>query len=304
MSRCRLAISESTFRELFTVLRDQLVVATSGSKDWGPFDVEWDIRFHLEEGAVDFTGDNSVRVDELDIIFDRLRINLLVNIPKLCVGGQCVVPNLWGGCAVRLPKLCVFKSNPDATIRLNLDGLIRSEVTGEFVTHTEYFVNPDRPAEMSDHEAFAADLSNKWQVFLSSLWLDIDPIDVPGTVQAIYDAAVDSAVNTLLAPLPGWAKDAVIAILGAIGDVIEGILDVGDDIQEWVADFLNFSLSILNFATQQVVYFFAGQYAVFQFKDLFRIMDAKGPFIPVLVPFENVAAWFTEDEMIVNAEPA
>src|SRR3954451_2282688 len=112
MSDLTVAVSEATFRRLFEKLRDGLARSTSGARDLGPFSVAWNIGFRLKGGSIDLQADGSVRVSELDIVYDPLDLTLGVDLPEICVGGFCIIPIPFDGCALRAPKICVFSAPP------------------------------------------------------------------------------------------------------------------------------------------------------------------------------------------------
>ena len=89
-----------------------------------------------------------------------------IDIPEICVGGFCIIPNPFGGCILRAPRVCVFSDDPDIQLTLPLSGLIRHEVSFTGSLNFDYFVNPARPAGMDDWTAAEADpsLSNQWQL--------------------------------------------------------------------------------------------------------------------------------------------
>ena len=53
--------------------------------------------------------------------WDTLSVGVGFDIPEICVGGWCIIPTPFG-CALRLPKICVFSDDPDIDITLDLSG--------------------------------------------------------------------------------------------------------------------------------------------------------------------------------------
>jgi hypothetical protein len=257
------------------------------------------VAFHLENGTVDLRGDNTVRVGELDIIWDTLAVSLGLDIPTVCVGGWCIVPTPWG-CAVRLPRKCFFSGNPDVTVPLDLSGLLRSEVSIIAALRTGYFVDPARQPWMDYIDAEDAGVPNKWQVFVDPESVDIDVFDIADIIGDLLEDAMDAAVDTLLGFLPGWARDLVKAILGSFIDVIRDILDLPDDIGEWLQDLLGTSLGLLNVIVTAVLDFLLAK-PVFEFEDPFPILGPEGGLIPVKIPVADLMVHVTDDEMVVEA---
>jgi hypothetical protein len=299
MSDITIAASESAFTALFEELRDNFAVSASDSGTFGPFTASYAVAFHLENGTVDLRGDNTVRVGELDIVWDTLAVSLGLDIPEVCVGGWCIVPTPWG-CAVRLPRKCFFSGNPDVTIPLDLSGILRSEVSMIAALRTGYFVDPGRQPWMDYIDAENAGVPNKWQVFVDPESVDIDVFDIADIIGDLLEDAMDAAVDTLLGFLPGWARDLVKAILGSFIDLIRDILDLPDDIGEWLEDLLGTSLGLLNVIVTAVLDFLLAK-PVFEFEDPFPILGPEGGLIPVKIPVADLTVHVTDDEMVVEA---
>jgi len=300
MANLTAAVNENVFQEIFEVVRDGFAESTSGTKDVGPFVLGWNIGVRLDEGSIDLQSDGTVHIDELDIVYDPLQISLGIDIPEICVGGWCILPTPFG-CAIRLPRICLFEDDPDITLDLDLSGLIESEISGAFSIKKRYAVDPTRPVGMTDHDAHDADLANKWQFLLDPDWLDIDLIDISDTVGNILDAAIDNAVDLLLGWLPGWARDLIKAILGAVVDVIRAILDIADDIDEWLSNLLGVSIGLFDFVATVVADYFANQNPIFELPDPFQVQKGEPGLIPVLAPIEDIDCTINDDEFIVTA---
>ena len=226
MNHFTVAASEDTFKRIFEAVRDNFTFSKADSGNFGPFTAGYDLKFHLENGAIDLRAGNTVFLDELDIKWDRLDLTLGFDIPEICIGGFCIIPTPFG-CALRAPKVCAFSSSPDVEVTLPLGGFT-SEVTLEGRLLARHFTNPDRPAGMNDWDAQDADppLFDQWRIHLDPLWVDVDPIDIADTVGDLLEAAVDAVIDGLLGWLPDWAKDLIRAILGPVIDIIRAILDI------------------------------------------------------------------------------
>ena len=120
--------SERAVQELFDAIRDGFKLDEADSVDFGPFVAGYDVKAHLEGGTIDLRSDGTIALKELDIEWDVLHFFAGIDIPEQCVGGQCIVPNPFGGCLVRLRQICVFSAVPDIGINLDLSGLLVSEV--------------------------------------------------------------------------------------------------------------------------------------------------------------------------------
>lgn len=301
MAHMTIASSEQAVTKLFEGLRDNFSVDESDSADFGPFTAGYEVAFHLEGGTVDMQNDNSIVIRELDIKWDKLRVYAGIDIPELCIGGFCIIPSPWG-CVLRAPRICVFDDDPDIGIDLNLNGLLTSEISLAAKPDLRYLVDPARPAGMNWLDAEDAGLANTWSLFIDPEWVDIDVFDWADIVGDLLEDALDHAIDDLLGFLPGWAKDLIRAILGPIIDLVRAILDIGDDIDEWLSDLLGVSLGLFDFIVTAVADYLADQFPLLEIEDPFPIMPYQGGLIPVKLPIESLTATFTEDELVITAD--
>ncbi|MBT9551293.1 MAG: hypothetical protein IV088_10625 [Hydrogenophaga sp.] len=310
MAHLTIAASEATFKALFDTLRDNFRLTHSDSASFGPFSASYAVDAHLEGGTIDLRADNTVQVKELDIKWDQLDLSLGLNIPEICVGGFCIIPNPFGGCLVRAPRICAFSANPDISFTLPLGGLITSEISVTGSLLTKYATDPARPAGMNDWDAQDASpsLANHWQLFVDPQFLDVDIFDIADIVGDLLENAVDAAIDNLLGFLPGWARAIVRAILGPVIDLIRAILDIADDIQEWISDLLNVSFGLLDFALQMVADYLANQSPLHQIEDPFPMLEAAANpnpgnptmLIPVKVPIRDLKVFNNDVEMVLE----
>ncbi|MDE1996840.1 MAG: hypothetical protein KGI75_30355, partial [Rhizobiaceae bacterium] len=310
MANLTIAASEGAFIRLFNAIRDNFTFADSDSVDFGPFTAGYDIAFHLENGSVDLRSDNTVKVSELDIKWDKLDLFLGIDIPSICIGGWCIIPTPFG-CALRLPRVCIFDNDPDIGLTLPLGG-ITSEVslTGRLVMR--HFDNPARPPGMNAWDAQDAvpSLASEWRLFFDDPIVDIDPIDIADTVGDLLEAAADAAIDSLLSFLPGWARDIIKGIIGSAIDIVRAILDIPDDIQEWISDLLNVSFGLLDIIAQFIIDYFGDKTPLTSIEDPYPLLPATanpnsfGPamLIPVKVPIRKLNVFNTDVEMILEAD--
>jgi len=301
MSHLTVAASEDTFKRLFATVRDKITASTGGSEDLGPFSLDWNAGFRLEGGTVDLQADGTVLVSELDVVYDPLDLTFGIDIPELCIGGFCIIPTPFG-CLLRAPRICIFSADPDISLPIDIGGLVTSEISGAFSIKTRRFVDPGRTPAMTDLDAEDAGVPDHWQFLLDPIWLDLDLIDIADTVGNILDQAIDNAVDGLLGFLPGWARDLIKAILGPIVDLIRAILDLADDIDEWLSNLLGVSLGLFDFVLTVVADFLADRFPIFEIEDPYPVLGYSGPLIPVKVPLTNVAVTITDTEMVLAAD--
>jgi hypothetical protein len=296
----QVALSEKPVDRLFDTIRDGVHLADSGSADFGPFSAGYDVALHLENGTVDLRSDGSISLSELDIVFDALDVYLGIDIPEQCVGGWCVLPTPWG-CAVRLPRVCIFTANPDLAIGLDLSWL-RSEISARLAPVVKYSTNPGRTAAMNDWDALDAGVPNHWQLYVDPITIDFDLIDVADVIGDFLDEAIDAALRALLWWVPGWAMDLILAITGPLVDLVRDILDVGDDVEEWLSNLLGVSLGLFNAILTAVADVFASTHPLVEFADPIQILPAAGPLIPVLMPIEYLGVDVSDTELTLSVD--
>ncbi len=305
MAHVTLAVNEKAFNKLVDRARDVFAVSHSDSGRFGPFTASYAVGARLGGGRVDLQADGTVRIDELDVIYNPLWVTLGIDIPTITFGGFCILPTPWG-CAIRVPRISLFSGNPDISLPINLSGLIQSEISGSFKLIPKYFNNPAK-GTLTDHDAHDADpvnftFTNQWQFYLDPVWLDIDVIDVADTVGNIVQSIADNMIDILLGWAPSWARAIVRAFLSPFISLIRAALDIGDDIDEWISNLLGTSLGLFDFIAQMVAEYFASKYSIFNFEDPFKILDGSGSLIPVLVPIKNLNVFVDTDEMVVTTD--
>jgi hypothetical protein len=165
-----------------------------------------------------------------------------------------------------------------------------------------YFIDPARLPGWSDLDAEFNGHPNKWQIFIDPAWVNVEPIDIPATVDNILENAVKDAIDSAISFLPGWLQDIVWAIVGPIIDVIFDALDIVTDIAEWLSDLLGNLFGLLGLIETAVADYFASQYPIFEFEDPYPILDAEPGLIPVKIPIRNLAATVNSKEMVVVAD--
>ncbi len=293
--------SERTAQELFDVIRDGVQLDEADSVDFGPFTAGYDVKAHLEGGTIDLRSNGTIALKELDIEWDVLRVFAGINIPEVCVGGQCIVPNPFGGCLVRLPSLCAFSADPDLGIDLNLSGLLVSEISATIEPIVKYSVNPGRVAGMNDWDAHDAGVPNHWQLYIDPVSIDLDVFDFADIVGNLIENALDAAIDTLLGPLPDWAKDLIRALLGPIIDVVRDILDIGDDLEEWLEQLLGTSLGLIDLILTFIADLLATS-PIIEFPDPLPLMAAEPGKMAVLLPVEFLGVAVDDTELQLQVD--
>lgn len=300
-----IAASEAVSKELFAVVINNAVFSIADELSLGPFSVSYAIGVRLNGGTLDFRDDGTIRLSELDAVLDPAELCFAVDIDPICVGGFCIIPDLiFGGCAVEAPQICAFEEDPDFEFCLDLGGLLTSEASATLRPLIKYAVNPSRTSAMNDWDAHDAGVPNKWQVFIDPSEIDLDLIDVADTVGNILDAAIEAAVADALGDLPDWARDLILALLGPVVDAVRIILDVGDDVQEWLSDLLGVSLGIGNAILELLVDWFAASAPLMELEDPFPVLDDEDEtgLIPILLPLQYIEVEVNSDELVISGD--
>jgi hypothetical protein len=299
------ALSARLIQLMFAVVRNTFHPCFTPSKSFGPFTARLRAGGHLENGTVTLNNNNSISVTDLALKWDTLRVDLDVDIPEICVGGFCIIPIPFDGCAVEAPKICVFSDNPDFTISLDLSGLVTSRVTATLRPLLQYGIETTRPAGMTDLDAEDAGIPNEWGVFLDPLFLHIEFIDIPDFVANLLTQAVDAAVDGLLGFLPGWARDLIKSILGGAISIIRTILGIPGDIVDWLSHLIGVDLNLFDLATTALAQLLAKDQALAMIEDPLPILPAQTSpvsLIPVKIPLRDLTVQIDADEMILSGK--
>jgi hypothetical protein len=286
---------------MFALVRDDLNVLTSDNGSWGPFTWSYTVQFHLQGGTLQLNNDDTVEVKHLDVVWDQLKFQVCFNLPGFCVGGWCIIPDPFDGCWVSLPQICI---GGPICLPLDLSGLVSEVEDLKSNLVAKYFVDPTRPPGVSDLTAEFLNKSNQWQVFLTPVFVDVLPIDVPATIENILENLFKQAIQNLFSWVPGWAWSLIWAVLGPLLDLLKSILGITEDIQNWVEDLINKIFNLVAVIETAIAQYFASQNSLFQFEDPYPILDGASSHspIPVKIPIRNLAAHVNAQEMVVTAD--
>lgn len=103
MSEITIAASANAFEHLFDAVRDNFHFSQSDSASFGPFSASYAIALHLEDGSLTLNDDNTIEVQDLDVVWDTLDVQVCFDLPP--IPGFCVVPDPWNGCLVSFPTI-------------------------------------------------------------------------------------------------------------------------------------------------------------------------------------------------------
>ncbi|HIH02527.1 MAG TPA: hypothetical protein HA263_01315 [Methanoregulaceae archaeon] len=245
--------------------------------------------------------DGTIVIEELDVKWDSLGLTIGINIPERCVGGgeACVLPP-WPdcdvpltGCAecVTLPSWCFFSGNPDIAVPLNLGGLITSEVSLSGRIRPFYGVG--------------SGTHNRWQIVaVPTLPLDLDIIDIADTVGDLFENLLADRIESLLssAGAPGWAIDLINAVLGGIENIIRVVLDIPDDIGEWLIDGIS-QLGIFSGLLNALYDYLANRLpGILEIEDPYPALGQDGALVPVRIPIEFIGVTVNSRELVIEGD--
>jgi hypothetical protein len=304
MAHMTVAASENLVRRSMSLLTQNFSFEKQDQQDHGAFTVGYHIKCHLEGGTIDLRADNTVEIKELDLKWDKLEVRLGLDIPEVCVGGGCLGPFC-------LPRYCIFSGDPDVSIAPDFAALVAQEVSVIGGVIPRYFDVDNPPAlnalcqfvrnqlvssgklEPFDHD--------EWQLFLDPETIDIDLFDFPDIVGDLIENALSDLVTALIPG--GVVRDLVLAVIGGVTDIIRAVLDIGDDIDEWLSDLFNVSFGLGDFILTAIADFLGHCIPIYRMDDPFEIMPATPEgLIAVTAPIRNVVARVDATELVVQAD--
>lgn len=158
---------------------------------------------------------------------------------------------------------------------------------------------------MNDWDAFDASVPNHWHLYIDPLTIDLDLFDIADAVGDLLEEALDAALDTILGPLPQWAKDLITAILGPIIDVVRAILTLGTtsrsgSLSSWASasGWGTWSSNCWRTISRR-----SGRSSSCDPVPVLQpqVLPAT-PLIPVLVPMEFIGVQVTGEELILEAD--
>ncbi|MFZ0662891.1 MAG: hypothetical protein WAM66_09385 [Acidobacteriaceae bacterium] len=299
MSHITIAASAKAFQQLFNQVENNFSFSKSDTANFGPFSASYSVSVHLSGGSLQLNNDNTIELQDVDIVFGTLDLKLCFNLPVFPIPGFCLVPDPWNGCLVGFPG---FNIGGPVCLDLNLSGLTSQITDLKANLLPKYYIDPARQPGWTDLDAELNGHSNQWQIFIDPVLVNVTPIDVPATIDNILMNAIHTAVENMLPSwLPGWAVDFVMAVLDPIIDGITALLGIVTGAAEWLSDLLGNLFGLVSLLETAIADYFASKYPLFQFEDPFQILPASGGLIPVKIPIRNLAATIDSQEMIVQA---
>jgi len=305
MADLTIAVSEAVCAKTLEVVVANFGFDVSDQADFGAFRVGYDGRLVLKGGSLELREDGTIRLRELDARWDKLDFSLAVKLPEISFGGGLVEVPLG---SILVPGTGVFTGGKTVTFTVHLAPFVKHELSlvgSPLIQHFKPGVTPIGKHCQDLHTALDIDdTKQQWRVFCDPQTIDFDLFDFADTVGDLFEEAFTGALD---AALPrGLLHDLILAGIGSIADLLRTLLDIPDDISEWLSDLFNVSLGVFNLILQFVADFFGTCISFFQLDDpypMFPKTVEKGVELPdVTVPLEHLTATVSDVELVVTAD--
>ncbi len=301
MADLTIAVSEAVCAKTLEVVVANFGFDVSDGADFGAFRVGYDGRLVLKGGSLELRDDGTVRLRELDARWDKLDFSLGVTLPEISFGGGVVDLPLG---TILLPGASVFSGNPTVTVTVHLAPFVKHElslVASPLIQHFKPGVTPIGKHCQQLHTALGVDdTKQQWRVFCDPQTIDFDPFDFANTVGDLFEQALTDAVDALLPHGP--LHDLILAAIGSVADLLRTLLDIPDDISEWLSDLFNVSLGVFNLIVQFVADFFGTCLSFFQLDDPYPMFPKTEDLAEVTVPIQHLTATVSDAELVVTAD--
>jgi hypothetical protein len=305
MADLTIAVSEAVCAKTLEVVVANFGFDVSDQADFGAFRVGYDGRLFLKGGSLELRDDGTIRLRELDARWDKLDFSLAVKLPEISFGGGLVEVPLG---SILLPGTGVFSGGKTVTFTVHLAPFVKHElslVASPLIQHFDPATTAIGKHCQDLHTALDIDDTKpQWRIFCDPQTIDFDLFDFADTVGDLFEDAFTDALD---AALPrGLLHDLILAGIGSIADLLRTLLDIPDDISEWLSDLFNVSLGVFNLILQFVADFFGKCISFFQLDDpypMFPKTVEKGVELPdVTVPLEHLTATVSDVELVVTAD--
>ena len=301
MADLTIAVSEAVCAKTLEVVVANFGLDVADEANFGGFIAGYDGRLVLKGGTLELRDDGTVRLRELDARWDKLDFTLGVTMPEVCFGGGFV--DLPFG-TVHLPGIDIFSGDPSVSVTVNLAPLVKHElslVASPLIQHFDPATTAIGPHCQQLHTALGVDDTKpQWRVFCDPQTIDLDPFDFADTVGDLFEQALTDAVDALLPHGP--LHDLILAAIGSVADLLRTLLDIPDDISEWLSDLFNVSFGVFNLILQFVADFFGKCISFFQLDDPFPMFPKTSDLAAVMVPIQHLAATVSDAELVVTAD--
>jgi len=301
MADLTIAVSEAVWAKTLEVVVASFGLDVADGANFGGFIAGYDGRLVLKGGTLELRDDGTVRLRELDARWDKLDFTLGVTMPEVCFGGGFV--DLPFG-TVHLPGINVFSGDPSVSVTVDLAPFVKHElslVARPLIQHFDPATTAIGKHCQQLHTALDIDDTKpQWRVFCDPQTIDLDPFDFADTVGDLFEQALTDAVDALLPHGP--VRDLILAAIGSVADLLRTLLDIPDDISEWLSDLFNVSFGVFNLILQFVADFFGKCVSFFQLDDPYPMFPKTSELAEVMVPIQHLTATVSDVELVVTAD--
>jgi hypothetical protein len=295
------SISADAFERIFTAVVKEFRFLKSGTDNYGSFSVNYDVAAHLEGGSVEMRDDGTIVVKELNVIWDKFKLNIGIDIPEISVGGgevcvnppypSCKVPIVGCKKCVTLPSYSFFSGSPDITVPVDLSGLITSELV--FNTQLETFYG------------IGSGMQNRWQIaFIPILPSDLYITNIADSVGDLFKNRMKHAIDNLLSSskAPESAIKLISEILGGIDNIMRNIINIPEDIGKWFIDMVQHIGIVRSLLNDLYDYLTFKILAAFEIEDPFQVLKPENNMIPVKIPIEFIRVSVNSHEITIEGD--
>lgn len=295
------AISANAFERIFIAVVNEFRFLKSGTDNYGSFSVNYEVTAHLEGGSVEMRDDGTIVIKELNVKWDKFKLNIGIDIPEFDVGGDevcvkppypsCNVPIVGCKKCVTLPLYRFFSDKPDITIPVDLSGLITSELVFNARLETFYGVGSGTP--------------NRWQIaFIPTLPSDFYITNIADSVGDLFKSRVKSAIDDLLSSskAPDSAIKLIYEMLGGIDNILRNIINIPDDIGKWFLDMIQHIGIVRSLLNDLNDYLTFKILAGFEIEDPFQVLKPDSIMIPVKIPIEFIRVSVNSHEITIEGD--
>jgi hypothetical protein len=279
------AVSEGTLQQIFRNRVDYTAASPFDKPDleatWANLKVTGHVNFSLANGDLELLDDGHVHISELDIVWHTLDFTFWIYVPPICVGGWCV-ETPWPWPDICFPEWCLFDAWFGFPFNLPADGL-HSEVSGTFTLLVQH-------------------PPNVWKIILDPDGpIDVDVFDLADSIGPLFHNALETGLNGFLG-VPDWVIDLLWDLIGApIEWLLSTVLDIGDDLQEWLENLLKIDIGLENLLAHSVLTLL-DDFSLHEIKEPYELLPADGPNPPVKVKFSSLTISNTDEELIVTVD--
>ncbi|HWQ49660.1 MAG TPA: hypothetical protein VN414_12100 [Methanosarcina sp.] len=295
------AISANAFERIFIAVVKEFRFLKSGTDNYGSFSVNYDVAAHLEGGSVEMRDDGTIVIKELNVKWDKFKLNIGIDIPEFDVGGgevcvkppypSCNVPIVGCKKCVTLPSYRFFSDKPDITIPVDLSGLITSELIFYARLDTFYGMGSGTP--------------NRWQIaFIPTLPSDLYISNIADSVGDLFKTRMKRAIDDLLisSKAPDSAIKIISEMLGGIDNIVRNIINIPDDIGKWFIDIIQHIGIVRSLLNDLNDYLTFKILAGFEIEDPFQVLKPDSIMVPVKIPIEFIKVSVNSHEITIKGD--